>query len=131
VIVVDASAVIEVLLNTRAAARVAERLFGGRETLHVPHLLDLEVAQALRRYVLAGDLDGERGEEALDDLCDLPLRRYPHEPFLGRIWELRRNVTAYDAAYLALAEALGAPCLTRDAKLADASGHRARIVLIR
>ncbi len=129
-IVVDASAVLEVLLNTRAAARVAERLFGGRETLHVPHVLDLEVAQTLRRYVLAGDVNVERGGEALGDLRDLPLHRYPHEPFLDRIWELRRNVTAYDAAYLALAEALGAPCVTRDAKLAKASGHRARIVLI-
>jgi predicted nucleic acid-binding protein len=131
VIVVDASAVLEVLLNTRVAARVAARLFGAGETLHVPHLVDLEVAQALRRYVLSGEADVERGEEALRDLRDLPLNRYPHEPFLERIWELRGNVTAYDAAYLALAEALGAPCITRDAKLAKAPGHRARVVLIR
>jgi predicted nucleic acid-binding protein len=130
VIVVDASAAIEVLLNTPAAARIAERLFAPGETLHAPYLLDVEVAQVLRRYALAGQLDAARGVEALDDLTALPLTRYPHDLLLPRIWELRENVTAYDAVYLALAEVLAAPLLTRDQALASAPGHEARIELI-
>ncbi len=129
-IVVDASAVIEVLLGTPAASRVADRFFAGGETLHAPHLLDVEIAQVLRRYALAGALGAERGVEALEDLADFPIARYPHQPFLFRAWELRNNVTAYDAAYIALAEALDATLVTRDAKLASAAGHRARIELV-
>jgi predicted nucleic acid-binding protein len=130
VIVVDASAVLEVLLNTRVGPRVADRLFAAGETLHAPHLLDLEVAQVLRRYAAAGDLDPQRGVQALEDLVDFPLTRYPHDIFLSRIWELRNNLTAYDAAYVALAEALAAPLVTRDAALASAAGHTARIELL-
>jgi predicted nucleic acid-binding protein len=129
VIVVDASAVIEALLRTPAAGAIEARLFDPRETLHVPHLLDVEVAQAIRRYAAKGDIDGERGGEALADLSDLPLRRYPHEFLLPRVWQLRNNLTAYDAVYVALAEALDAPLLTRDRRLAGATGHRARIEL--
>lgn len=129
-IVVDASAVIEVLLNTPAGIQIAERLFNLDETLHTPHLLDVEVAQVLRRYTRTGELEAARGLQALEDLVDFPLTRYPHDLFLLRIWELRHNVTAYDAAYIALAEALGAPLLTRDAALASAPGNRARIELI-
>lgn len=129
-IVVDASAVIEVLLGTAAARRVAERFFADGETLHAPHLLDVEVAQVLRRYGLAGTFSAERGAEALEDLADLPITRYPPQPFMSRIWDLRHNVTAYDAAYLALAEALSAPLVTRDSKLASAPGHQARIELM-
>ena len=128
-IVVDASAILEVLLNTPAGARVSERLFIPGETLHAPHLLDLEVAQVLRRYARARELDSGRGLEALEDLADLPLTRYPHGLLLPRIWELRANVTAYDAAYVALAEALAAPLVTRDAALASVRAHRARIEL--
>ena len=129
-IVVDASAILEVLLKTPAGARVAERLFMPGETLHAPHLLDLEVAQVLRRYALARELDSGRGLEALEDLADFPLIRYPHDLLLPRIWELRRNVTAYDAAYVALAEALAAPLVTRDAALASVRAHHARIELL-
>jgi predicted nucleic acid-binding protein len=129
VIVVDASAVLELLLNTPQAARVAERLFVVGETLHAPHLLDLEVAQVLRRYAAAGALTGERGDQVLEDLGDLPLERYPHTFLIPRIWELRHALTAYDAAYVALAEALAAPLVTRDAALARAR-HRARIELV-
>ena len=130
-IVVDASALLEVLLNASAAPKIAERLFGGNDTLHAPHVLELEVVQVLRRYNLSGQMDAERSEEALQDLADLPLNRYPHDVFAFRIWALRQNLTAYDAAYVALAEALGAPLITRDAALARAAGHRARIELIR
>jgi predicted nucleic acid-binding protein len=131
VIVVDASALLEVLLNTSSAPKISERLFGGNETLHVPHVLDLEVVQVLRRYNLSGQMDAQRSEEALEDLADLPLNRYSHDVFVFRIWALRQNLTAYDAAYIALAEALDAPLITRDAALVRASGHRARIELIR
>jgi predicted nucleic acid-binding protein len=130
VIVVDASALLESLLRTPAAKAVDERLFAPRQTLHVPHLLDVEVAQVIRRYAANGDVDGERGRLLLGDLADFPLRRYPHDFLLPRIWDLRRNLTAYDAAYVALAEALDAPLLTRDHRLATAAGHHARIELI-
>lgn len=129
-IVVDASAVIEVLLASFRAVAIGDRIFANGETLHAPHLIDLEVAQVLRRFVLARELTESRGTEALDDLRDLPLTRYPHEPLLGRVWELRANVTAYDAAYLALAEALEAPLVTCDARLRSAPGHSARVEVL-
>ena len=129
-IVVDASAMIEVLLRAPAAAAIDARLFEPGETMHAPHLLDVEVAQVVRRYVANGEIDADRGRDALDDLADLRLRRYPHDLLLPRIWELRHNLTAYDAAYVALAEALAAPLLTRDRRLTAAAGVRARIELI-
>jgi len=129
-IVVDASTILELLLNTARAPRIAERLFSPRESLHAPHLLDVEVVQVLRRYARSRELSPERSLEALRDFLDLPLNRYAHDLFLGRIWELRNNLTAYDAAYVALAEALDAPLLTCDRRLANASGHTAEIVLV-
>ncbi|MBI5379471.1 MAG: type II toxin-antitoxin system VapC family toxin [Nitrospirae bacterium] len=129
-IVVDASALLEVLLNTPSGSRVALRLFAEDETLHAPHLVDVEVAQVLRRYTLIGELDPDRGLQALEDLADFPLTRYPHDLLLPRMWELRHHATAYDAAYLALAEALAAPLLTCDARLAASAGHHARVELI-
>jgi predicted nucleic acid-binding protein len=130
VIVVDASAVIEVLLRSPAGLRIERRLLSGRDSLHAPHLLDVEVVQVLRRYAAGRELSPERGTQALVDLADLPVHRYPHQFLLPRIWELRQNVTAYDAAYLALAEVLAAPLLTRDAKLASAPGHDAAVEVI-
>ena len=129
-IVVDASALIEALLLTPAAKAVEDRLFAPEQTLHAPHLIDLEVAQVIRRYAANGDIDSERGRMALADLQDLPLQRYPHDFLLPRIWDLRRNLTAYDAAYVALAEALDAPLLTRDRRLAAAAGHHAQVELV-
>lgn len=129
-IVLDASAALEVLLRSPAAARIEERIFAAGESLHAPHLIDLEVAQVLRRLAAAGAIDGERGRQALADQADLPLTRYPHDLLLPRIWELRGNATAYDAAYLALAEALAAPLVTRDARLAAAPGHRAEVEVL-
>jgi predicted nucleic acid-binding protein len=129
-IVIDASAVLEALLHTPAATAVEARLFAQGETLHAPHLLDVEVAQVLRRFASRGEIAPERGRSALADLADFPLQRYPHDLLLPRIWELRDTVTAYDAAYVALAEALDAPLLTRDRRLAAAPGHRARVELV-
>lgn len=129
-IVVDASAVIETLLGTPAAAAVERRLFRSEQTLLAPHLLDVEVAHALRRYAARGEVDARRGRMALADLADFPLIRYPHFPLLSRIWELRHNLTAYDAVYIALAEALDAPLVTRDQRLAAASSHHARVELV-
>jgi len=130
VIVVDASAVLEVLLQTPAAPRIEARLFASGDTLHVPHLLDLEVVHVLRRYEAAGMIDAQRGQDAIDDLTAWPLIRYPHELFLRRIWALRHNLTAYDAAYVALAETLAVTLVTCDTRLAASVGHQATIALV-
>lgn len=129
-IVVDASVVLETLLRTPVAPQIEKQLFAPDETLHAPHLIDVEVAQVLRRYASAGDLTPARGAAALEDLRDLPLTRYPHDMFLSRVWELRNNLTAYDAVYVALAEALDACLLTRDHRLAKAPGLKAQIECI-
>jgi predicted nucleic acid-binding protein len=127
VIVVDASALLEVLLRRPAAEALEPRLFAARETLHAPHLIDVEVAQVLRRYAAHGEINDERGRAALADLRDFPLRRYPHDFLLQRVWDLRNNLTACDAISVALAEVLDAPLITRDRRLAGTAGHRARI----
>lgn len=129
-IVVDASALLEALLRTSAAKAVEDRLFASGQTLHAPHLLDIEIAQVIRRYAANGEIGAERGRLALADLADLPLRRYPHDFLLPRIWDLRNNLTAYAATYVALAEVLHTPLLTRDRRLAVAAGHRAQIELV-
>ena len=129
-IVIDASALLEVLLCTPSAARVGDRIFRPGESLSAPHLIDVEIAQVLRRYVSSGGVNEERALEALEDLSDMPLDRYPHYPFLERIWQLRENVTAYDAAYIALAEALDVTLVTRDRSLARAPGIKATVELL-
>lgn len=128
-IVVDASVLIEVLLKTDSGQRVRPRLFED-ESLHAPHLVDVEVTHVVRRLERLGSLPAGRGVEALEDLIDLQITRYPHHMLLFRMWELRHNLTAYDAAYVALAEALDAPLLTCDAALASAPGHSARVELV-
>ncbi len=129
-IVLDASVLVEVLLNRPSVQRLVHRLRDPDEALHVPHLIDLEIAQTLRRYEAAGDMSPQRARQALLAFVQMPLERHPHWPFLDRIWALRRNLTAYDAAYVALAEALDAPLLTCDRALASAPGHRAVVELI-
>ena len=129
-IVTDASVILEVLLRTPGAERIESRLFVAGESLHAPHLLDLEVAQVLRRYAAREEITPARGRLSLALLSQFPVTRYPHEPLLPRIWALRTNMTAYDAAYVALAEALGGTLVTRDERLATAAGTRAHIELV-
>ena len=127
-LVLDASALLRVLLPGADPDLVAR--LGEDGDLHAPHLLDLEVISALRRLSRARKLTVDRATDALTDLSDLNLTRYPHELLLPRIWQLRDNLSAYDAAYIALAEALEAPLLTADARLAGSSGHGATIDLV-
>ena len=129
-IVVDSSTILEILLRTAVAPSIEARIFSRRETLHAPFLIDLEIAQVLRRYVLARRMTSDRGLEAIYDFLDLPIERYPHELLLERIWELRKNMTAYDAAYVALAESLSAPLVTRDGRLKASRAHHADIEVL-
>lgn len=128
-IVLDASAAVEWLLQTPAGQRIEQRIYSRHETLHAPHLLDLETAQVLRRLARQGVISARRADEAMSDLLDLRMTRYSHLVLLPRIWQLRHNFSAYDAAYIVLAEKLGAPLVTRDGRLASASGHAASIEL--
>jgi predicted nucleic acid-binding protein len=124
VIVLDASAAIDWLLQTPAGRRIEARIYARNESLHAPHLLDLEVAQVLRRLLREGLISERRAAEAMEDLQDLRVTRYPHSVLLPRIWELRHNLTAYDAAYIALAENLGATLISRrDGRLARGVCH--------
>jgi predicted nucleic acid-binding protein len=129
-IVVDSSALYEALIETPHSAAITRRLFADEETIHAPHLIDLEIANVLRRYVNRRELSALAGQQALDDLASIPIKRYPHTVLVSRIWDLRDNLTAYDAAYVALAEMLSAPLLTRDMALSTAVGHRAHIELV-
>ena len=108
-IVVDASALLEFLLQTSIGVRVEERIFRDADELHAPHLVDVEVVQGLRRLVRMGEVSSGRADEAIVDLADLDLHRHPHVDLLGRAWKLRDNVSAYDAMYVALAEASKQP----------------------
>jgi predicted nucleic acid-binding protein len=130
VIVLDASAVVELVLATDVGQEVARRIADPALGLHAPQLLDVEVAQVVRRYELTGQVTGERGRLAIESLAALDVERHDHAPLLPRIWALRLNLTAYDAAYVALAELLDAPLLTRDRRLATAPGHSARVVVV-
>jgi predicted nucleic acid-binding protein len=130
VIVVDASALLEFLLQTPLGTRVEARLFRDEDEFHSPHLIDVEVTQGLRRLVRAGEVSADRAAEAIGDLIDLDIHRHAHLDLLLRAWKLRDNVTAYDAMYIALAEALDATVVTCDLPLGKAPGHRGHIDVI-
>lgn len=126
-IVIDASAVVEWLLRTDKGLRIEARIFARVDSLHAPHLLDVEVTHALRRYVRGRELTELRAELALQSLIELRILRHRHTALLRRAWELRHHLTAYDAVYVALAEALEARLLTCDAKIAATPRHRATV----
>jgi len=126
----DASAVLDILLRAPDAGSIERRIFAAGESLHAPHLIDLEITQVLRRFTQKGAISDARAQEALRDLRDLPITRYPHHVLLDRVWDLRHNLTAYDAAYVALAEALEASLVTRDARLAAGSRRVVRVELL-
>ena len=130
-IVLDASALLELLLDTPAGRTIATRIADPALGLHVPHLVDIEITQALRRYTQHGEIAAAEAEQALMDLRALDLQRHAHEPLLERVWELRRNLTAYDAVYIALAEVLDAIVLTCDRPLARAPGTTAHVEFVK
>ncbi|MGI8730651.1 MAG: type II toxin-antitoxin system VapC family toxin [Solirubrobacteraceae bacterium] len=129
-IVVDASAIVAALAGLPRDRQLTERLAGAGE-LRAPHLIDIELLHALRRLVAREELSRERAQDARADFADLLIVRHPHAPLADRIWALRENLTAYDATYVALAEALEAPLVTCDARLAGAPGVWASIELYR
>ncbi|MDZ4658254.1 MAG: type II toxin-antitoxin system VapC family toxin [Bythopirellula sp.] len=129
-IVLDASCLLELLLQRPSKNLIAERLVGHERELCAPSLVDVETCHVLRRYLLLGELSARRGREAVEELMDFPLERYPQTLLLSRIWQLRSNLTAYDATYVALAEALNVVLLTCDKKLANSIGHKATIEVI-
>ena len=129
-IVVDASALLEVLLRTPLGITLEAQMLGTAEALHAPQLLDVEIAQVLRRFAFTGQIDGARGEAALEDFLAFPIYRHSHDFLLPRVWTLRDNFSAYDAMYVALAEVLDAPLLTHDRRLATAARRHTRVELV-
>lgn len=127
-LVVDTSAVLAALIGRPSIPGLEMRLTSDQD-LHSPHLIDIELLHALRRLVSAGSVTEDRAADARGDFKDLAIVRYPHPPLANRIWQLRHNLTAYDASFVALSEALGAPLITCDAKLAGSPGHEATIEL--
>ena len=125
-IVLDASALLAVLTSRPDVASLADRIRGDGD-LHAPHLLDVEFQHALRRLIVSGAISEDRADDARVDFADLTIVRYPHVSLADRTWQLRHNVTAYDGAFLALAEVLDAPLVTCDARLARAPGHSASV----
>lgn len=130
-IVLDASCLVELLLGTAQGRAIATRISDPAVSLHIPHLADVEVIQTLRRYVRDGEIDQAAARDAIDDLRSLDLERHAHEPLLNRVWTLRQNLSAYDAVYVALAEALDATLLTCDARLSRAPGAFKRVEVVR
>jgi predicted nucleic acid-binding protein len=129
VIVADASIVVRALADDGAPGDLARAVLHG-QTIRAPHVLDVEVVHALRANVRRGHLDPRRATAAIDDLARSAIVRVPHRRLLPRLWELRDNVSAYDAAYVALAEALGVPLVTADARLANAPGLRCDVEVL-
>ena len=127
-IVIDTSAAIAALAARPLVHDLVARLQDDGD-LHAPHLIDVEVIHALRRLVASGELTEDRAADVRSDFADLAIVRYAHYPLADRMWELRQNLSAYDAAFVVLAEALGASLVTCDGRLARTSGHQARIEL--
>ena len=125
-IVVDTSAVLSILLGRPAVLGLADRVLSDGD-LHAPHLLDVEFQHALWRLARTGAISDDRASDARTDLADMAVARYPHVPLADRMWDLRHNMTAYDAAFVVLAEILAVPLITCDARLARAPGHRAAV----
>jgi predicted nucleic acid-binding protein len=130
VIVLDASMAVELLLQTPIGRPLTERLLAPSTDLHAPHLIDVEVAQVLRRLCVRGKVTDRRAAVALTALVDLPLVRHPHDVLLPRAWELRKNLTIDDAVYVALAELLEAPLWTLDRRIASAPGLRTEVKVV-
>ena len=126
-IVLDASAAIDWLLQTAAGQEIEKRIYSRKDSVHAPHLLDLEVVQVMRRMAREGTITTSRAEEAVGDLLDLRITRYPHPLFVPWIWQHRSNLSTYEACYVPLAEHLGATLITRDHRLGSAAGHSAKI----
>lgn len=129
-IVLDASAALELLLRAADHPGLVARVLRSGETIAAPHLLDLEVTHVLRRFVIGGEMTAARAREAIEDHLSLDIVRYPHDGLLDRVWQLRAKCTAYDAAYIVLAEALNAVLITCDSRLADVPGSRAAFEVI-
>lgn len=128
VLVVDTSAILEVLAARDPAPGLVERLADDGD-LHAPHLIDVEILQALRRMVRREEISEDRAADVRSDFADTAIVRYGHPPLSDRMWELRHNLSAYDAAFVTLAELLAVPLVTCDGRIASAAGHDARIEL--
>lgn len=126
-IVLDASIVVEILINGAMADSIRNELARRDESFIVPHLIDVEVVSAVRKLAVGQRIDAHRSGQFLEGLAALPAERYAHTPLIRRVWELRHNFTAYDAMYIALAEETDSVLYTCDEKLRR--GHRARVVL--
>lgn len=126
-IVIDASAAVELVLNTATGKQIGDRVADEREAIHAPYLIDVEIVHAIRRMALRKSIGNVHAETALGLWRSLVVERHAHEPFIARIWQLRDNISAYDATYVALAEALPAPLVTADRRLAHAPGSRTLI----
>lgn len=127
-LVVDTSAILAAIVGRPRIPALGQRLASDGD-LHAPHLIDVELLHGLRRLVMTGNLGQDRAEDCRADFADLALARYPHQPLADRMWELRHNLTAYDAAFVALSEALAVPLVTCDARLFEAPGLRSDVLL--
>ncbi len=129
-IVVDASVLLAALLSERGAGALARERLRGEGDLHAPHLIGVEMTSALRRRVRLGQTNPDAAWTVLADVATFPLMRWDHEPLLSRVWELRDNLTVYDAMYVVLAELLDARLLTTDARLGRAPGVRCEVEVL-
>ena len=129
-LVVDASVIVEILLGKDEAHKIADLVFDPGWILHAPHLISLEVASAFRRFCMTGQMSEGRARSALSQFAGFPIHRHAHDLLLDRVWELRHTLTCYDAAYVALSEALDATLLTRDRRLAAGAVHYPKVQVI-